>query len=328
MWLKAGEKQLAADISAVLNKIRSGCSGAILDCASLHAYPMLFSALMELSKGWDEKTERLARLQAKLKESEEKLARKSDRLEVFQETVLDLERKLDMASSDVLSQQVELERLELLQGVWELHRKTLTDGTWELEVTNGDPLDQRNKIRWSDQFCSLLGYTRDEFPEGWESYNKVTDTEEFSDVLESFRELTANPDSQASYDVEYRMRHKTLGPIWFRERARCLRDASGRLLRVVGVIRGISDQKQAEEARLREQAAIQNTYDQVSHLVGIIKSIADQTNLLALNAAIEAARAGELGRGFSVVADEVKHLALRTRNATLEIQEMLQSKSN
>ena len=95
--------------------------------------------------------------------------------------------------------------------------------------------------------------------------------------------------------------------------------------RMQTILDSISNLSSEVEGGYKAVQSVTNHTEQISSILQTIEAIAEQTNLLALNAAIEAARAGEQGRGFAVVADEVRTLAQRTQGSTEEIRAMIQS---
>lgn len=106
-------------------------------------------------------------------------------------------------------------------------------------------------------------------------------------------------------------------------------DANAQVETGTAVVHETTSRIQGLAAEIDKAGEVIGLLQQDSHAIGkvleVIQGIAEQTNLLALNAAIEAARAGEQGRGFAVVADEVRGLAQRTQQSTSEIQQMIQT---
>lgn len=126
-----------------------------------------------------------------------------------------------------------------------------------------------------------------------------------NEMQSAIEEVAGNASRAAEITREADLKGQNSAEI-IRNSSRQVRRLAAQISKAVGVIRKLSDDS-----------------DNITSVLDVIRGIAEQTNLLALNAAIEAARAGEQGRGFAVVADEVRTLAQRTQQSTEDIQTMI-----
>ena len=286
MFFRGRERKFAEELSRQLADLCAGQQTSSVQ-STLQDYPPLGAALDRVAavmrSGRDELAALQQQLQALTVQRDQALLREQQALDELHQQQLNMQ-----GAQHALDRQAEaLSACQLEARVWEIAQSTLTEGYWDFSVANGRLDDPASMLRLSSQFRVLVGYSYSELPDGMESQASLIHPDHLNALANIFEREIVDPAGSGEYVIEYLMRHKARGYIWFRERGRAVRDEQGRLYRAIGAVRDISDERSAHAAHEQMLKHNEETYGQIAQVVSVIKGIAEQTNLLALNAAIE-----------------------------------------
>jgi methyl-accepting chemotaxis protein len=283
-------------------------------------------------------TQAIAKARQEMTDQQKEIVRISDALYQFQ---LD---RLDIESSEARSRLVISTALALLLGIlaaWLITRQIILplrttladveriasgDLTATATITRRDELGvlQQGIQQMGSTLRELIGGIRDgvsQISSAAEELSAVTmqtsagvnsQKEETDQVATAMHEMSATV-QEVARNAEQAAQAATEADQEAREGDRVVAEVVAQIERMA------SEVVRSSEA----MTALQSDSDKIGSVMNVIRAVAEQTNLLALNAAIEAARAGEAGRGFAVVADEVRGLAQRTQKSTEEIEQLV-----
>lgn len=264
--------------------------------------------------------------------------------------------------TDIHDEEMNRTELDAYITRYELIMKVLEEALWDMEILDGEPDNLDNPWWWFDQFRHTLGFTDErDFPNVMSSWSDRLHPEDMERTFDAFSAHLNDRTGRTPYKVEYRLKLKSGEYRWFTANGVSARDEKGAPIRVSGTIRDITHLKLKEQnvaettARMEELSAsitemvngiteiasqaqqlaitqqittasaneVKKLADETKEISSFIRGIANQTNLLGLNAVIETAHAGEHGKGFGVVAGEVRLLADNSSKATGNIENTL-----
>ena len=233
--------------------------------------------------------------------------------------------------------------------------KSIDVALWDMAVDPNDPVSGNNEFWWSDDVRHMLGFFSErDFPNVLSSWSDRLHPEDKERTLDAFAAHLNDYTGKTPYNIEYRLQHKNGEYRLIRADGSTLRSPTGIPLRVVGSVVDISNQlkigdlnkfvdefteeigeitqcieniraasdalKEAQEQNIKTSTESEKNASETHSIINTIQNIAFQTNILALNASVEAARAGQHGKGFSVVADEVRNLASKSAESASQIE--------